>query len=72
MQTKDASQAMDTDVNGIFGLFLVLWATCFVESWKRKQNIIQHYWDCSENSFSSQDERTDDFLFYMDYNENTD
>lgn len=35
-QTKDPGEAMDTDMNGAFGLFLTLWATCFVESWKRK------------------------------------
>ena len=63
---------MDTDANGPFGLFLVIWATCFVESWKRKQKTIQYYWNCSSNSFSKQDERTDDFLFYDNYNENTD
>lgn len=35
-ETKSIGSAMDTELNGAFGLFLTLWATCFVESWKRK------------------------------------
>jgi hypothetical protein len=59
-------------MNGIFGIFLSVWATCFLESWKRKQRNIQYYWNCGDASFSPQDERSDDFKFYFFYNEDTD
>lgn len=49
---RDLDRALDTDANGIFGLLLALWATCFFESWKRKQKTIQYLWDCSENAYS--------------------
>jgi hypothetical protein len=35
-QTNDFNDAIDTDMNGLFGLVLSLWATCFLESWRRK------------------------------------
>jgi hypothetical protein len=59
-------------MNGLFGIFLSVWATCFLESWKRKQRNIQYYWNCGDASFSPQDERADDFKFYFFYNEDTD
>lgn len=30
------TDAIDTDMNGLFGIFLSVWATCFLESWRRK------------------------------------
>ena len=38
--TKSAAEAMDTDFNGALGVILAIWATCFLESWKRKQKEI--------------------------------
>ena len=29
------NNAIDTELNAIFGIFVALWATLFVESWKR-------------------------------------
>ena len=39
-ETRDFEKALDTPYNGIYGLFVTFWATCFIESWKRKQKII--------------------------------
>ena len=69
---KSFKDAIDTDMNGLFGILLSIWATCFLESWRRKQKIIQYMWNCSDNSFSKQDERKDDFKFYYIFNEKTD
>jgi len=35
-KTGDLSYALDSNLNAIYGLFITLWATVFVESWKRK------------------------------------
>ena len=51
-QSGNSDEALDTDANGILGLSLAIWATCFFESWKRKQKTIQYFWDCSDNSYS--------------------
>lgn len=32
----DMKTAYDSPLNGIFGIFVAIWATLFVESWKRK------------------------------------
>jgi len=50
--TGNFSDAIDTDMNGLFGIVLSLWATCFLESWRRKQRTIQYYWNCGDNSYS--------------------
>ena len=50
--TGEFSKSIDTDMNGAFGIFLSIWATCFLESWRKKQRNIQYYWNCGDNSFS--------------------
>ena len=57
MKTKNVGETIDTDFNGVFGLVLAIWATCFLESWKRKQKTICYLWNCTNNSYSSADER---------------
>lgn len=40
----EMKEAYDSPLNGIFGLFVAIWATLFVESWKRKQKTIAYIW----------------------------
>mmetsp|Transcript_28020 Transcript_28020/g.42372 ORF Transcript_28020/g.42372 Transcript_28020/m.42372 type:complete len:133 (-) Transcript_28020:1885-2283(-) len=40
LDLRDYKAALDSEWNGVFGLLVALWATCFVESWKRKQKAI--------------------------------
>ena len=63
--------ALDSEVNVFIGLFITLWATLFVESWKRKQRTIQYIWNCKDISFSRQDEREETFQYYDVYNHRT-
>ena len=37
-------EILDTPVNYIFLVFLALWITFYIESWKRKQNTLKHMW----------------------------
>lgn len=39
-ETGSLMFTLDTPLNAIFGLAVNLWATCFVESWKRKQRML--------------------------------
>lgn len=71
LDSGDFKVALDSELNAIFGLGVAFWATVFVESWKRTQRTIQFLWGCSDNSFSKQDERTDDFKFYEIFNDQT-
>ena len=43
---------IDNSYNGYFALATCIWATCFYESWKRKQATINFYWGCQDNSYS--------------------
>lgn len=63
--------ALDSEVNVFIGLLITLWATLFVESWKRKQRTIQYIWNCKDISFSRQDERAETFQYYEVYNHRT-
>ena len=65
---RDFKECLDSEFNGIFGLFVALWATCFVESWKRQQRTIQFMWNTSDKSYSKVDEREDDFKYYNKFN----
>ena len=71
VQGHQLEDAIDTEMNGLFGLFLAIWATTFLESWRKKQEVIKFIWNCSDGSYSQQDERTDDFKFYNNYNPKT-
>jgi hypothetical protein len=64
--------AFDTPINGLFGLFIAIWATLFVQSWKRKQKTIAYIWGSEDNSHSKVDERVDTYKYYEYYNEKTD
>ena len=44
--------AIDTDMNGLYGIFIAVWASCFLESWRKKQEILRYVWNCSDCSFS--------------------
>lgn len=50
-EDNDLEHALDTPYNNLFGLFVTFWAVCFVESWKRKQKMIQYLWSCEDKSF---------------------
>ena len=32
----DMDKALDSEANGFFGLFVAIWASLFIESWRRK------------------------------------
>jgi hypothetical protein len=63
--------ALDSPMNGIYGILVAIWATLFVISWKRKQKMITHMWSCQNNAFSAIDERKDEFKFYNIFNDRT-
>ena len=64
-------EALDSPMNGVYGLSVAIWATLFVISWKRKQKMIQHIWCCQNNAFSKIDERKDEFKYYNTFNDRT-
>ena len=40
----EASKWMDSPWSFLYGLIMMVWVTCFIESWKRKQNTIANAW----------------------------
>ena len=44
-RTGKMDLALDSAWNGLFGIFVSIWSTLFVESWKNKQQTLIHMWD---------------------------
>ena len=57
IQSKKFAETIDTPYNAIFGIIISIWATLFVESWKRNEKIILYYWDSKEKNQEKQDSR---------------
>ena len=55
---KNMQLALDTSMNGVYGVFLAIWASVFVESWKDKQKRLIFEWDLnSVKDILNNDER---------------
>lgn len=48
----DMTKALDTEFNVIMGVFIALWATCFLESWKRHQEYFNYIWCTDERDYT--------------------
>ena len=64
--------ALDTSMNGVYGVFLAIWASVFVESWKHKQKRLIFEWDLnSVKEILNNDERKGKYRFMYEYNSET-
>ena len=70
-QYHSLDKSVDGTFNGIYGIFLTLWSTAFVESWKRKEKVIKYYWAIDDATIEKSDERKDQFKFSNFYNDVT-
>lgn len=71
IKTGDLTEVIDSPYNGIYGIFVSIWSTMFIQSWKKKEKLIRFYWDIKPEDMQKDDERTDDFKFNMVFNELT-
>jgi len=64
--------SLDTAFNGAFGLFISIWASVFVESWRVKEKTLAHKWDLtSDTMLLMNDERDGKFMYTHEYNSDT-
>ena len=61
--------SQDGTLNGIFGIFLTIWSSFFIESWKHKEKIIRHHWCIEQGDLQSSDERKEEFVFKNVYDD---
>ena len=65
-------QAIDSPWNGLYGLFLCIWASIFVELWKKKEDKLIFEWDLKMLETDLQnEERKEKFQFMYEYNSET-
>jgi len=36
---------IDSEFNGYFGIFLTIWSTVFVETWRKREAMLVFEWD---------------------------
>lgn len=70
-KTSNVLSVIDNEFNGLYGLFLSIWSTMFIQSWKKKQEMIRFYWNISDEMVKKDDERAEDFKFNLVFNEVT-
>lgn len=68
----DMLESIDTEYNGLYGLFLAIWSSIFVEGWRRKQNRMIFEWDMkSLEDVLQNDERKGKYHYMSQYNSET-
>ena len=58
LDTKDYANATDSVWNTLYSMFIALWTTLFVESWRQKQVWLANRWlvqDFNQQSFDRKD-----------------
>ena len=58
MVAKNGIESFDTSLSFIFGIFTAIWSAAFIESWKRTELVIIHYWAIDKQMLRTDDERT--------------
>lgn len=71
MNEHSLDKSVDGTLNAVYGIFLTLWSTAFIESWKHKEKVIKYYWAIDHDTIEKSDERTDQFKFSNFYNDVT-
>ena len=71
-KTGNILESIDTPYNGLYGLFLTIWATVFVDGWKNKQDRMNFEWDMkSLEDVLKDDERKGKYHYMSEYNSET-
>jgi hypothetical protein len=70
-QTGNMGTALDSSYNGIFGIIVSLWATAFVESWRKKETYLIHAWDLDSVQEVLKNDECKEFKYEMVYNSQT-
>ena len=60
------ADAFNTPVNAIYAIFVLLWTTGFVESWKRKENKIADMWLMRDFEDPTQEREDFKAAYYID------
>ena len=60
------TETFNTPVNAIYAVFVLLWTTLFVESWKRKENKIADMWLMRDFEDPTQEREDFKAAFYID------
>jgi hypothetical protein len=68
MVSKNGIEAFDSSLSFIFGILTAIWSAAFIESWKKTERVIIHYWAVDKDMLKSDDERTEDFKYDIVFN----
>lgn len=57
--------------NAFYGLFISLWASLMIESWKNTEKIIAFEWAIEKQAIKKDDERSEDFKYNWVFNDSS-
>ena len=60
----DFNKSLDGRMNPIYGIFLVIWASLYLESWRKFDEVINILWD-SNNSFSKNEDSRVHYAYFI-------
>lgn len=63
---------LDTEYNAVYGILIAMWATVFVESWKRNEAWLRYYWDNNDEGQNTKEDEREEYHFYRFYNQVSD
>ena len=69
MVSKNGVESFDTSLSFFFGIFTAIWSSAFIESWRRKERIIQFFWAINKEMIQRDDERSNEFKYAIVYND---
>ena len=58
---------LDSELNGVFCLLMAIWATIFVETWKKRERALLFDWDLEVVKFKDQGNVRRQFKFVKAY-----
>jgi hypothetical protein len=68
IETGNLAKSIDTEYNSIFGLFLCIWGSVFVENWHSKEKKLKQMWDLKDSQSILVNDERKGYLFHWAYN----
>lgn len=65
------SESVDNFGNAFYGIFISIWASLMIESWKRTEKTLAFDWAIEKQALIKDDERTDDFVYNWIFNDSS-
>ena len=70
-ELEDVDDVYDNFGNAFYGLFISLWASLMIESWKNTEKRLAFEWAIEKQALKKDDERSEDFKYNWIFNDSS-